>query len=63
MFKDHTQQSHTRSVRTLAITALMAAMAVGTLGGCQTAGEGLVTGAALGAIAGLAIGSINGEAG
>lgn len=34
-----------------------------TLGGCETAGEGLFTGAILGTLTGLALGSLDGNAG
>jgi len=34
-----------------------------TLGGCDSAGEGLFSGAALGALTGLALGSLSGNAG
>ena len=49
------------TLRTLAITAGLGATL--TLSGCNSAGEGLFTGAALGAATGLIIGSMNGEAG
>lgn len=38
-------------------------LALGSMGGCETAGEGLFTGAAMGAVTGLAIGSLNHDAG
>lgn len=40
-----------------------AILATGTLSGCDNAGQGLFTGAALGAVTGLAIGSLSGNAG
>ena len=40
-----------------------AILAAGSLGGCDNAGEGLFSGAALGAVTGLAIGSLSGNAG
>jgi len=60
----HTQQSVSRSKLGLKAIALSGAVLLaGTLGGCESAGEGLFTGAALGAVTGLVIGSMNGEAG
>ncbi|GEM_PF-5037252 len=46
-------------------TALMGALALSalTLGGCNSAGEGLFSGALVGAAAGTALGSIDGNAG
>lgn len=49
------------ALKFLALSAGIAASM--TLGGCSNAGEGLFTGAALGATTGLIIGSMNGEAG
>ena len=40
-----------------------ALLVVGALGGCGNAGEGLFTGAALGSVTGLVLGSMNGQAG
>jgi uncharacterized protein YcfJ len=46
-----------------ALAVLGGALAVTALSGCSNAGEGLFSGAALGATTGLIIGSMNGEAG
>ena len=60
----HTQQSMIRSRGKLkAVMFSGAILSMGMLGGCDNAGEGLFTGAALGAVTGLVIGSINGDAG
>ena len=48
-------------VKALLFSGLL--LSAGTLGGCRDAGEGLVTGAALGALTGMAIGSLDGNAG
>lgn len=56
---------HTRKTRHAGKAMLTAAMLLGvsTLGGCNSAGEGLFSGAALGALTGLALGSLSGNAG
>ncbi len=46
----------------LAITGALA-LGVVTLGGCDNAGQGMFSGAALGALTGLALGSLDGNAG
>lgn len=64
MLNNHTQRSSFRSRTGMRVLALSGALlTMGTLGGCDNAGEGLFTGAALGAVTGLVIGSANGEAG
>lgn len=63
----HTVYTHKTTTRSRAgIRALVlsgALVSVGMLGGCDNAGEGLFTGAALGAVTGLVIGSFSGDAG
>ncbi len=64
MFANHTQRSAFRSrfsIKAIALSGVI--VAAGTLSGCNNAGEGLFTGAALGAVTGLAIGSLDGNAG
>ncbi len=64
-------QSHSQTHRSIvrsgtrlkALVLSGAILTLGTLGGCNNAGEGLFTGAALGAVTGLAIGSLDGNAG
>lgn len=51
-----------RSYRSLAATLTLAA-ALATAGGCSNAGEGLLSGAGLGAVAGLIVGSTVGAPG
>jgi len=68
MTTQHTQQTKNRSyfcsnrgIKAMVLSG--AVLTVGTLGGCNNAGEGLFSGAALGAVTGLAIGSLSGNAG
>ncbi len=56
----HTQPTRSR-IRTILLGCAL--FGAGTLGGCNNAGEGLFSGAALGAVTGLAIGSMSGDAG
>lgn len=55
-------KSRIRSSWTAAAIVALGGLSL-TMGGCDNAGEGLFTGAALGAVTGLIIGSMNGEAG
>lgn len=52
-----------RSMGIKAAVLTCSLLSVGTLGGCNNAGEGLFSGAALGAVTGLALGSLSGNAG
>ena len=56
---------NTKRSRLTSKALLTAAIVLGTssLGGCETAGEGLFTGAVLGTLTGLALGSLDGNAG
>ncbi|MBL4809705.1 MAG: hypothetical protein JKY43_06565 [Phycisphaerales bacterium] len=56
---------NTKRTRLISKAMLTGAIVLGTstLGGCETAGEGLFTGAALGALTGVALGSLSGNAG
>lgn len=60
----HTLQSLNRSRgKFKAVMFSAAVLSMGMLGGCDNAGEGLFSGAALGAVTGLVIGSMSGDAG
>ena len=64
MLTNHTQRSLFRSKTGYkAVILAGAVLGASTLSGCDNAGEGLFTGAALGAVTGLVIGSMNGDAG
>lgn len=59
-----TRSPNPHSSRALPGAAMALALALGSvLAGCNNAGEGAITGAALGALGGLAIGSVTGGSG
>ena len=60
----HETNSRSNSRRLVRLGVLSVSMlGLTVLGGCDNAGEGLFSGAALGAVTGLAIGSLSGDAG